>query len=182
VCASSNSTLGTINLVVGDAQYGPNGLTLSATSSNQALVPNGNITFGGSGANRTVTINALKKIGSALITITVSNGQTSAQITVTVVESGNSNATLNGTSGTDILFGQNGNDTLNGQGGNDLLCGGNGDDTLSGGNDNDTLYGGNGNDTLTGGAGADFFSGGAGTDTATDFTPSQGDTKDGTLP
>ena len=44
------------------------------------------------------------------------------------------------------------------------------------------MTGGSGNDTLTGGAGPDSFSGGPGTDVATDFTPSQGDTKDGTIP
>jgi hypothetical protein len=38
------------------------------------------------------------------------------------------------------------------------------------------------NDRLTGGPGADRFSGGAGTDVATDFTTTQGDTSDGTIP
>jgi Ca2+-binding RTX toxin-like protein len=37
--------------------------------------------------------------------------------------------------------------------------------------------GGSGNDTMTGGIGADKFRGGDGRDTATDFTPAQGDTK-----
>ncbi|HEX6718169.1 MAG TPA: hypothetical protein VF088_13715, partial [Pyrinomonadaceae bacterium] len=36
-------------------------------------------------------------------------------------------------------------------------------------------------DTLTGGPGADTFIGGSGTDTVTDYTPAQGDTKDGTV-
>ncbi len=40
-----------------------------------------------------------------------------------------------------------------------------------------TLDGDGGNDTLTGGANADHFKGGSGTDTATDFTPAQGDTR-----
>src|SRR6185503_19624107 len=44
VCASPNTPTGTINITVGDAQSGSNGLTLSGSSSNQALVPNGNIT------------------------------------------------------------------------------------------------------------------------------------------
>ena len=35
---------------------------------------------------------------------------------------------------------------------------------------------------LTGGPGADRFSGGAGKDVATDFTATQGDTSDGTIP
>ena len=66
--------------------------------------------------------------------------------------------------------------------GDDTLDGGDDNDTLLGGSGNDILRGGNGNDTLTGGMGADSFSGGAGTDTVTDFTPSQGDTQDGTIP
>ena len=61
------------------------------------------------------------------------------------------------------LLGQNGDDTLSGLGGNDLLCGA------------------RGNDRLTGGTEADRFKGGSGTDTATDFTASQGDTKDNTV-
>jgi Ca2+-binding RTX toxin-like protein len=38
-----------------------------------------------------------------------------------------------------------------------------------------------GNDRLTGRTEADRFEGGSGTDTATDFTASQGDTKDNTV-
>jgi Ca2+-binding RTX toxin-like protein len=44
------------------------------------------------------------------------------------------------------------------------------------------MIGGAGNDVLTGGPGADRFSGGAGTDRATDFTATQGDISDGTIP
>ena len=36
-----------------------------------------------------------------------------------------------------------------------------------------------GNDRLTGGTGADRFSGGAGNDVNVDYTPTQGDTTDG---
>ena len=50
------STTGTLNLVVADVETPAGSLTLSATSSNTAVVPLGNISFGGSGANRTVTI------------------------------------------------------------------------------------------------------------------------------
>jgi Ca2+-binding RTX toxin-like protein len=46
----------------------------------------------------------------------------------------------------------------------------------------DLLSGGAGDDTLTGGSGADIFSGGNGDDIATDFTPGEGDTNDGTTP
>jgi Ca2+-binding RTX toxin-like protein len=58
-------------------------------------------------------------------------------------------------------------------GSNDLLCGGRG---------NDTLNGSAGDDTMGGGQGADHFRGGAGdADEATDFAPSQRDTKDTTV-
>jgi Ca2+-binding RTX toxin-like protein len=208
---SCGGTNGTINLTVSDPDTPAGNLTLSATSSNTALVPNANITFGGSGSNRTMSVAAVPQatIQSSTITITANDGQgNSSQITVTVTVGTNSNETINGTSGTDIIFGRNGEDTINAGNGIDLVCGGAGNDTINGGggddtlngengddiirgddgNDillgdqgNDQLFGGNDNDTLTGGAGADFFSGGPGVDTATDFTLSQGDTTDGTL-
>jgi serralysin len=53
---------------------------------------------------------------------------------------------------------------------------------VSGGGGDDGLGGAAGNDRLTGGPGADRFSGGIGTDAATDFTPAEGDTSDGTIP
>jgi VCBS repeat-containing protein len=102
--------------------------------------------------------------------VTVSDGTDTGTVALTLKAGGNSNDTLAGTSptntlsGTDILLGQNGDDTLRGMGGKDLLCGG------------------RGNDRLSGGAGADRFEGGPGTDRATDFTPSQGDIKDETIP
>ena len=41
---------GTINLTVGDVESAATALTLSAASSNPALVPSGNVVFAGSGA------------------------------------------------------------------------------------------------------------------------------------
>jgi VCBS repeat-containing protein len=194
----SNDRSGTINLAVGDVDGGT--LTLSATSSNTTLVPNGNVVFGG-GSTRTMTATTVAGgTGTAILTIKVSDGQATATVTVTVRAGGNGGETLTGGAGTDLIFGQGGNDTLNGQGGEDLLCGGAGNDTLSGGDGNDTLGGGDGNDILSGGAGddgmsggagndvltggpgADRFSGGAGKDVATDVTTTQGDTNDGTIP
>jgi VCBS repeat-containing protein len=197
-----NDRSGTINLTVGDVDGGT--LTLSvASNSNPALVPNNNVVFGGSGANRTLTATAVAgRTGTAILTVTVSDGAlTSSPVTVTVRAGGNGIETFTGGTGTDLIFGQGGNDTLNGQGGNDLLCGGagndihsggDGDDTLAGGDGNDVLSGGAGNDImsgdagndlLTGGPGADRFSGGAGrNDVAIDFTAAQGDTSDGTIP
>ena len=83
-------------------------------------------------------------------------------------EGTNSNDTLYGGLGEDIISGRGGNDTiygrqandqLAGNGGNDLLFGGGGNDFISGDNGNDDLYGGDGNDTLTGGNGDDLFFG-----------------------
>jgi VCBS repeat-containing protein len=179
----TNDRSGTINLTVGDVESQPAGLTLSATSSNTTLVPNGNLALGGSGANRTLTASAVDgRTGTATLTVKVSDGQTTGTVTVTVQVGGNGNDTLTGTEGAYLIFGQNGNDTLTGGDGNDLVCGGNGNDTLSGGTGDDSLGGAIGNDRLTGGPGADRFSGGAGTDTATDYSATQGDTTDGTIP
>jgi Ca2+-binding RTX toxin-like protein len=78
-------------------------------------------------------------------------------------------ATIDGTSGDDILiggseddeiFGLDGDDLLEGQAGDDTLDGGSGDDTLDGGNGDDLLEGQAGNDTLDGGNGDDILFGG----------------------
>ncbi|MEJ7647379.1 MAG: tandem-95 repeat protein [Chryseolinea sp.] len=59
---------------IGDSDTPLGSLTLSATSSNQTIVPNANIIFGGSGASRTVTVNpAPEQSGAILITITLSD-------------------------------------------------------------------------------------------------------------
>jgi len=220
-CGGDGSS-GTVNLIVGDVETPAGSLTLSATSSNTAVVPLNKITFGGSGANRTLRVVAQMQSSIAFsdLTITVSDGTFTSSINVRVIVGTNKAETINiGTTtvGTDIIFGGNGDDTINSGAGNDLICGGNGggtingglgddtidggngndnliggdgndlilggggNDTLNGGNGNDILDGGSGNDTLTGGPGADTFIGGSGTDNVTDFTPAQGDTKDGTV-
>ena len=195
---------GTMNLALADVDSS-GVLTLSATSSNQALVPVANIKFGGSGADRTVGITpAAKKSGSATITITASDGTATSTTTIRVIVGSDKKETITGTIGADMIFGRNGDDTINAGAGNDLVCGGNGggvinggagDDTLDGGNGNDTLRGddgndilrggqgndrlegGNNDDTLTGGTGTDGFDGGTGTDVATDYNAAEGDTR-----
>jgi VCBS repeat-containing protein len=159
----ANQRSGTINLTMADVDDPPAGLTLSVSSSNTALVPNANVVFGGSGANRTLSATAVSgRTGTATLTVTVSDGDAEGTVPVTVKAAGNGNNTVTGTGGADMLFGQNGNDAVRGLGANDLLCGG------------------HGNDTLTGGPGADHFGGGPGTDTATDFNAGEGDSTDGT--
>ena len=57
-------------------------LTLSGASSNPTLVPTSNIMFGGSGGNRTVTVSpAANQTGTATITVSVSDGTSSASDT-----------------------------------------------------------------------------------------------------
>ena len=64
-----------IGFTVGDIETAAASLTVTGGSSNTALVPAANIVFGGSGANRTVTITpAANQTGTATITLTVSDG------------------------------------------------------------------------------------------------------------
>jgi VCBS repeat-containing protein len=181
-CGSDDHS-GTLNLTVADVEGQAAGLTLSVASSNPALVPTGNIILAGTGATRTMTVSTVDgRSDTATLTLTVSDGQASGTVKVTVMVGGGGKDTLTGTAGADLLLAQSNNDTLTGGDGNDLICGDSGGDTLSGGAGDDSLGGGSGTDKLTGGAGADSFSGGSGTDTATDFTAAEGDTSDGTIP
>ena len=75
------------------------------------------------------------------------------------------NNTLTGTTGNDIIRGLGGNDTLSGELGDDVMFGGDGNDTLKGRDGNDTMYGGANDDYLEGGNGDDIFNGGLGIDT-----------------
>jgi hypothetical protein len=84
---NEDAAMGAVPFTVGDTETAAGSLTVSGTSSNTTLVPNGNIVFGGSGANRTVTVTpAANQNGSANITVTVSDGSlstpTSFQLTV----------------------------------------------------------------------------------------------------
>jgi Ca2+-binding RTX toxin-like protein len=160
-CGPASLMRGTINLALSDPDTQAQDLTLSATSSNQAVVPDGNITFGGStDASRTMTVTALKN-GSSTLSVTVGDGDQEDSVSVKVMVGTNAINTLRGGATSDMILAREGNDTARGRGGKDLLCGG------------------PGNDKLTGGVGADHFGGGSGTDTATDFSASQGDTKAG---
>ncbi|MBA3703317.1 MAG: tandem-95 repeat protein [Rubrobacteraceae bacterium] len=198
-CLSDTAASGRLDFTVADVDSPLNNLTLKATSlNNTSLIPNANLVTGGSGANRTLSLSAApKKSGTAIIKVTVSDGQNNTDLPVTIKVGTSASETITGTEGADVIFGLGGSGTLGGAGGPDLICGGNGNDEFSGGSGNDVLDGGRGDDKLnggegndrllgnagidrlTGGAGADFFSGGAGEDTSTDYTASQGDTRDG---
>ncbi len=85
---SANASTGPIAFTIGDGETPVAALTLSGTSTNATLVPNGNIIFGGSGATRTVTVTpAAGQQGTTLITVTVTDGNantSSRSFTVTV--------------------------------------------------------------------------------------------------
>ena len=71
--AMAHST-GPLAFVIGDPNNALSTLSVSGASSDQVLVPNGNIVFGGSGSNRTVTVTPVtNKSGTAEITITVTD-------------------------------------------------------------------------------------------------------------
>ena len=72
--------VGPVAFTIGDGQTAAANLSLSAISTDQNLVPNANIVFGGSAANRTVSVTPGAGLtGSAQITLTVSDGTNSAQ-------------------------------------------------------------------------------------------------------
>lgn len=71
---------------IGDVETNPSSLTLTGTSDNQTLVPDANVVFGGTGANRTVQVTpSLNASGTSNITITVSDGDDNVAITFQVL-------------------------------------------------------------------------------------------------
>jgi GH35 family endo-1,4-beta-xylanase len=70
-----NTPVGPIAFTIGDAQTAPAALSLQAVSFNTNLLPTANIIFGGSGANRTVTLTpAANQSGVAAVLLLVSDG------------------------------------------------------------------------------------------------------------
>lgn len=70
-----DTSTGDIAFTIGDDTTAVGSLTLTATSSNEALVSLAGIVFGGSGASRTVNVTPLAaQSGSTTITITVTDG------------------------------------------------------------------------------------------------------------
>ena len=70
-----DTTKGPIAFTVADLDNPVAGLTLSATSSNPALVQNSGIVLGGAAANRTITLTpAANQFGATTISVVVSDG------------------------------------------------------------------------------------------------------------
>lgn len=74
-----NTTTAPIAFTVGDLETNAVDLTVTGSSSNQDVIPNANIVFGGSASNRTVTLTpAPNQSGVSTINVTVSDGTASA--------------------------------------------------------------------------------------------------------
>ena len=70
---NANGNTGAVSFTIGDDDLAT--VAVSGSSSNTTLVPNANIVFGGSGADRTVTVTpAADQSGKATITVTVTDG------------------------------------------------------------------------------------------------------------
>ena len=71
---NENTSTSAITFAVDDVETSATALSITASSSNQTLVPEGNIVLGGSGANRTVTVTpAANQTGSVTITLSVTD-------------------------------------------------------------------------------------------------------------
>ena len=93
----TNQATTALSFPVSDAETAASSLVVSAASSNTLLVPTANVTLGGSGANRTVTVTpAANQSGWSDIVLTVSDGSltSSARFRVTVGSSDPSLVTL----------------------------------------------------------------------------------------
>lgn len=83
---SPNTPKGPIAFTIGDAETPAAQLTVTATSNNQTLLPNANIALGGSGANRTITMTpATGQLGSATVTVTVTDANGYAYVTTFIL-------------------------------------------------------------------------------------------------
>jgi hypothetical protein len=85
----TNSATAALALTVGDDFTSAFALALTKASSNPTLVPTSGIVFGGSGANRTVTVTpAANQLGTATIATTVSDGARTASDTFVLTVTG----------------------------------------------------------------------------------------------
>lgn len=112
---SAGGSSGAIAFTIGDAETSTSSLAVSATSSNQTLLPSSRITLGGSGSSRTISVSpASGQSGSVTVTVRVSDGSASTSdtfvVTVgtssstgntapTITSISNQNLALNGTTG-----------------------------------------------------------------------------------
>ena len=99
---------GPIPFTIGDVETAASSLVVSATSSNQVLVPNATILLAGSGSNRTVTLfPATNQFGVTLVTVTVIdlNGASASDTFLLTVTAVNDPPVLNAIAGQTIFAG-----------------------------------------------------------------------------
>ncbi len=78
-----------IAFTINDVETAPASLQVTASSSNPSVVPQQNITLGGTGTNRTVTVRPITNaVGNSLVTVTVNDGQATASEAFTVTFTG----------------------------------------------------------------------------------------------
>ncbi len=87
---AEDTLLGPIAFTIGDGESAASGLSVLAVSSNLALLASAGITLGGSGSNRTLTLNPVANAnGVVTVTVSVSDGdlvtQTAFTLTITPV-------------------------------------------------------------------------------------------------
>lgn len=76
---------GELVLVVSDAETATDALTVVATSGNESLIPNAGLVFGGVGGTRTLVLRPAPDMhGTTTVTIVVSDGELSAELTLAV--------------------------------------------------------------------------------------------------
>ena len=170
-----------VDLQVRDGDSPAGALVVTAASSDQGLLPNGQLVLTGAGERRSLTLSAAcGRSGTATVTISVSDGAATTTLGVQVRVGTRRAEWIAGGGGADVMFGDGAPDLLAGGGGGDLLCSGDGADALSGGAGDDILDGGNGPDLLNRRAGRRRVPRRARADRSADSAPGQGDTTDGT--
>lgn len=75
ICPNSGPVA--FNFTINDVEQPLNNITVTGTSSDQTIVPNAGLVFGGAGANRTLTVTPVAgQLGTTTITVTLNDGQT----------------------------------------------------------------------------------------------------------
>ena len=106
VVTTDTSGATVLNFTVGDDATAAGSLAVTAVSSNQTVMPDGNLVLGGSGVSRTLT---LTPVGGALeaapilVTVTDGNGDSTVTWFYVTVEPGNQPPTISGLDTTNML-------------------------------------------------------------------------------
>ncbi|MEO7933057.1 MAG: hypothetical protein ABIT76_07855 [Chthoniobacterales bacterium] len=91
----SSAVIGPLSFSIADAETAASALTVTAASSNTTLLPSAGLLLDGTGANRTLTITpAVDQLGTAILTLTVSDGTLTGSLRFTVTI--NNGATVSG--------------------------------------------------------------------------------------